>query len=93
MSDLPKLFYLLVDYPALIFVPIVTFAALALWSKSRTAWVATAAWNLYLIYELGEGRRVLQLRRVHQANATVCRLPAAGSALGDRAGAGLCLHP
>ena len=53
MSDLPKFFYLLVDYPTLIFVPIVTFAALALWSRSRTAWIATAAWNLYLIYELG----------------------------------------
>jgi hypothetical protein len=34
-------------------VPIVLFAALALWSRSVTAWVATAGWTLYLIYELG----------------------------------------
>lgn len=53
MRDIPKFFYVLVDYPTLIFVPIIVFAALALWSKSRTAWVATAAWNLYLVYELG----------------------------------------
>jgi hypothetical protein len=53
MLDLPKFFYLLVDYPTLIVVPIVFFAALALWSKSRSAWVATGAWDLYLIYELG----------------------------------------
>ena len=31
----------------------ILFAALALWSRSTTAWVATATWNLYLIYELG----------------------------------------
>lgn len=53
MSDLPKFVYLLVDYPTLIFVPIIVFAALALWTKSRAAWVATVAWNLYLVYELG----------------------------------------
>jgi hypothetical protein len=53
MPDLPKVFYLLVDYPILIVVPIIVFAALALWSQSRAAWVATAAWDLYLIYELG----------------------------------------
>jgi hypothetical protein len=53
MPDWPKFFYLLVDYPLLIFIPIVFFAALALWSTSRTAWFAVAAWNLYLIYELG----------------------------------------
>jgi hypothetical protein len=53
MPDWPKFFYLLVDYPMLIFVPIIFFAALALWSRSRTAWVTAAAWNLYLIYELG----------------------------------------
>ncbi|HOM12739.1 MAG TPA: hypothetical protein PLB41_05415, partial [Rubrivivax sp.] len=27
--------------------------ALALWSGSTTAWLCAAAWNLYLIYELG----------------------------------------
>jgi hypothetical protein len=53
MVDLPESFYLLVNYPSLIAIPIVLFAALALWSHSVTAWVATAAWNLYLIYELG----------------------------------------
>jgi hypothetical protein len=39
--------------PTLIMVPIALFAALALWSRSLTAWVAAVAWNLYLIYELG----------------------------------------
>jgi hypothetical protein len=50
---MPEFFYLLINYPALIAVPIVFFAALALWSRSRTAWLATAAWILYLLYELG----------------------------------------
>jgi len=50
---MPKFFYVLIDYPALISVPIIVFAALAIWSGSRTAWVATAAWVLYLAYELG----------------------------------------
>lgn len=50
---MPRFFYLLIDYPALIIVPIILFAALALWSRSRTAWVATGAWVIYLIYELG----------------------------------------
>jgi hypothetical protein len=53
MPDWPKFFYLLVDYPTLIFIPIILFAALALWSGSRTAWAATAAWMLYVVYELG----------------------------------------
>ena len=53
MHELPKFVYLLVDYPTLIFIPIICFAALALWSKSHSAWLATAAWNLYLVYELG----------------------------------------
>jgi hypothetical protein len=53
MVDVPELFYLLVNHPTLIAVPIVLFAALALWSRSVTAWVATAGWTLYLIYELG----------------------------------------
>ncbi len=53
MVDLSEFFYLLVNHPLLIAIPIILFAALALWSHSITAWVATAAWNLYLIYELG----------------------------------------
>jgi len=53
MFDLPEVFYLLVNHPTLIVVPIIAFAALALWSHSRTAWAAAVAWNLYLVYELG----------------------------------------
>lgn len=53
MDDVPKFLYLLVDFPLLIAIPILGFVALALWSRSVTAWVAAAAWNLYLIYELG----------------------------------------
>lgn len=53
MVDLPEAFYLLVNYPTLIAIPIICFAALALWSHSLTAWVATVSWDLYLIYELG----------------------------------------
>ena len=49
---MPEFFYLLINYPALIAAPIIFFAALALWSHSRTAWVATAAWVVYLVYEL-----------------------------------------
>ena len=50
---MPQFLYLLVDHPILIAVPIVLFAALALWSGSRTAWVATGAWVVYFLYELG----------------------------------------
>lgn len=53
MVDVPDFLYLLVNHPLLIALPILLFAALALWSGSVTAWVAAAAWNLYLIYELG----------------------------------------
>jgi hypothetical protein len=53
MADPSDFLYLLVNHPLLIAVPILLFAALALWSGSVTAWVAAAAWNLYLIYELG----------------------------------------
>ena len=53
MVDLPESFYLLVNQPMLIVVPILVFAALALWSRSFTAALAAVAWNLYLIYELG----------------------------------------
>lgn len=50
---MPEFFYLLINYPVLIAVPIIFFAGFALWSHSRTAWVATAAWVMYLVYELG----------------------------------------
>ena len=50
MSAIP---YLLIDHPALIAVPIVVFAALALWTHSRSAWLAVGAWVIYLGYELG----------------------------------------
>lgn len=53
MVDLPEFFYLFVNQPTLIFVPMLVFAALALWSRSLTAWLAAVAWNLYLVYELG----------------------------------------
>lgn len=53
MDEVPKFLYVLVDHPLLIAIPIVVFVVLALWSRSTTAWVAAAAWNLYLIYELG----------------------------------------
>jgi hypothetical protein len=53
MADVPEVFYLFVNHPSLIAIPIALFAALALWSRSNTAWLAAAAWNLYLIYELG----------------------------------------
>jgi hypothetical protein len=53
LEHMPEYFYVLINYPALIAAPIIIFAALALWSHSRTAWVATAAWVVYLVYELG----------------------------------------
>jgi uncharacterized membrane protein YoaK (UPF0700 family) len=56
---MPEFLYLLVNHPALIAAPIIVFALLALWSRSRTAWVAAAAWVLYLVYELGMNAGVL----------------------------------
>jgi len=50
---MPEFVYVLINHPTLIAAPIIIFAALALWSHSRTAWVATAAWIAYLVYELG----------------------------------------
>jgi len=50
---MPEFFYLLVNYPALIAAPIIVFAALAVWSHSRTAWAAAVVWVVYLAYELG----------------------------------------
>jgi hypothetical protein len=48
-----QIVYILIDYPALILLPILVLAALSLWSGSRTAWVVTALWVLYLGYEVG----------------------------------------
>lgn len=56
---MPEFLYVLVNYPAMIAAPIICFAGLALWSGSRTAWVAAAAWIVYLIYELGMNAGVL----------------------------------
>ena len=56
---MPEFVYIMVEHPLLIAVPIVTFAALALWSHSRTAWAVTGAWVLYLGYELGMNAHVL----------------------------------
>jgi len=56
---MPEFLYLLVNHPALIAAPIIVFALLALWSRSRTAWVAAGAWVLYLVYELGMNAGVL----------------------------------
>ena len=56
---MPQFIYVLVDHPVLIAVPIVLFAALALWSRSRTAWATTAAWVVYLTYELGMHTSIL----------------------------------
>ncbi|MGE5337107.1 MAG: hypothetical protein ACM3PU_04715 [Gemmatimonadota bacterium] len=50
---MPEFVYLLIDHPALIALPIVVYGGLALWSGSRTAWVATVFWIAYLVYELG----------------------------------------
>ena len=56
---MPQILYILIDYPALILVPIIVLAALSGWSGSRTAWVVTGAWVLYLGYELGIKYEVL----------------------------------
>jgi hypothetical protein len=53
MTDVPEFLYLFVNQPLLIALPLLGFVALALWSGSTTAGLAAAAWNLYLIYELG----------------------------------------
>jgi hypothetical protein len=56
---MPQIVYLLIDYPALILVPIVVLAALSNRSGSRTAWAVTGLWVLYLGYELGMKYEVL----------------------------------
>ncbi len=90
---MPDFFYLLIEYPTLIAIPIVFFAALAIWSRSRTAWVATAAWAVYLVYELGMSAGVFWQRRwVYQAIVTLFRLPDTGVPVTGGAGTGLCSH-
>lgn len=59
MHYMPKFLFVLVDYPVLIAVPIMVFAALAFWSRSRTSWLAAIAWVIYLGYELGMHAGVL----------------------------------
>lgn len=56
---MPQIFYLLIDYPGLIFVPIAVLAALSYMSRSRTGWIVTAFWLIYLGYELGIKYRIL----------------------------------
>jgi hypothetical protein len=56
---MPEFLFLLVNHPALIVVPIIAFAALAVWSHSRTAWIAMGAWIVYLGYEVGMNAGVL----------------------------------
>jgi hypothetical protein len=56
---MPEIFYLLIEYPPLILAPIAALAALSAWSGSRTAWVVTGLWGLYLGYELGIQYEVL----------------------------------
>ncbi len=50
---MPQIFYILIDFPGLIVLPIIVLVALAAWSGSRTAWIVAALWMLYLGYELG----------------------------------------
>lgn len=56
---MPEIFYILIEYPPLIVLPILVLAALAYWSGSRTAWVVAGLWALYLGYELGIKYEVL----------------------------------
>jgi hypothetical protein len=56
---MPQIVYILIDYPALILLPIIVLAALAQWSGSKTAWVVAGLWVLYLGYELGIKYEVL----------------------------------
>ncbi len=50
---MPQFLYILIDYPLLILLPILILAELSHRSGSRTAWVVTALWILYLGYEFG----------------------------------------
>jgi len=58
-QNMPEIFYILIEYPALIAVPILVLAALSLWSGSRTAWIVTGLWVLYLGYEIGMKYEIL----------------------------------
>jgi hypothetical protein len=58
-QGMPEILYILIDYPLLILLPIVVLAALSLWSGSRTAWVVTVLWLLYLGYEFGIKYQIL----------------------------------
>ncbi len=59
MHYMPKFLFVLVDYPILIAVPIIVFAGLAVWTRSRAVWLAVIAWVVYLGYELGMHAGVL----------------------------------
>jgi hypothetical protein len=50
---MPQWVYILIEYPLLIVIPVIVLAALSVWSGSRTAWVVTGLWVLYLGYEYG----------------------------------------
>jgi hypothetical protein len=56
---MPQWVYILIDQPPLILIPIIVLAALSLWSGSRTAWVVTGLWVLYLGYEYGMKYEIL----------------------------------
>ena len=56
---MPEIFYILIEHPPLILLPILVLGALSMWSGSRTAWAVTALWVLYLGYELGIKYQVL----------------------------------
>jgi hypothetical protein len=68
---MPEIFYLLIQYPLAILLPVVVLAALALWSGSKTAWLVTALWVLYLGYELGMKYEVLCTDCVRRAEMYV----------------------
>ena len=56
---MPQIVYILIEYPALILLPILVLVALSLWSGSKTGWVVTALWVLYLGYEFGMQQKIL----------------------------------
>jgi hypothetical protein len=56
---MPQFVYLFIDNPVLILLPILVLAALSLWSGSRTGWIVTGLWVLYLAYEIGIQQQIL----------------------------------
>ena len=56
---MPDFVYILIDNPVLILLPILALAALSLWSGSKTGWVVTGLWVVYLLYELGVQQEML----------------------------------